>query len=188
MIHLLFPDAYANSVFSIDYPTLWKMGFRALIFDIDNTLVHHGADSTPKVDAFFAELQKAGWKTLVLSNNSEERVQRFLKNIDALFVCEADKPKKQGYFQALQKLGVERAQAVMIGDQVFTDVLGANRVGMANILVRYLRRDGETKIGIRRTVEKAVLWLYRHAWFRRNRLERAVKKEECCDVCEKTFL
>ena len=57
MIHLLFPDAYANSVFSIDYPILWKMGFRALIFDIDNTLVHHGADSTPKVDAFFAELQ-----------------------------------------------------------------------------------------------------------------------------------
>ena len=39
MIHLLFPDAYANSVFSIDYPTLWKMGFRALIFDIDNTMV-----------------------------------------------------------------------------------------------------------------------------------------------------
>lgn len=188
MNHLLFPDAYADSVFAIDYERLWAMGYRALMFDIDNTLVHHGADSTPQVDAFFAQLQKAGWKTLVLSNNSEERILRFLAHIEAPYVYEAEKPKTWGYSRALELLGVEKTQAVMIGDQVFTDVLGANRCGIANILVRYLRRDGETKIGIRRRVEKAVLWLYCHTASRRSKLVSAVKKGEDSCASTKTLL
>lgn len=188
MKFLLFPDAYADSVFAIDYERLWAMGYRALMFDIDNTLVHHGADSTPQVDAFFAELQKAGWKTLVLSNNSEERILRFLNNIDVPYVYEAEKPQTWGYERALELLGVAKAQAVMIGDQVFTDILGANRCGVDNILVRYLRRDGETKIGIRRTVEKAVLWLYCRTAWRRGKLASAVKKGEDSCASTKTLL
>lgn len=188
MNHLLFPDAYADSVFAIDYERLWAMGYRALMFDIDNTVVHHGADSTPEVDAFFAALHKAGWKTLVLSNNSEERILRFLNKIDAPYVYEAEKPKTWGYHRALELLGVDKTQAVMIGDQVFTDVLGSNRCGIANILVRYLRRDGETKIGIRRRVEKAVLWLYRCTAWRRGKLVSAVKKGEDSCASTKTLL
>ena len=92
------------------------------------------------------------------------------------------------YERQLELLGVEKRQAVMIGDQVFTDVLGANRCGIANILVRYLRRDGETKIGIRRRVEKAVLWLYRCTAWRRGKLVSAVKKGEDSCASTKTLL
>ena len=89
---------------------------------------------------------------------------------------------------SLELLDVDKTQAVMIGDQVFTDVLGANRCGIANILVRYPRRDGETKIGIRRRVEKAVLWLYRCTAWRCGKLVSAVKKGEDSCASTKTLL
>ena len=75
---MLYPYAYAESVFSIDYQKLYDKGYRGIIFDIDNTLVHHGDDSTKEVDDLFRLLQNMGWKTLLLTNNEEERVKRYL--------------------------------------------------------------------------------------------------------------
>ena len=78
MLKIFYPYEYVESVFSIDYKKLYEKGYRGLIFDIDNTLVHHGEDSTREIDELFKEVQKIGFKTLVLSNNSEKRVQKFL--------------------------------------------------------------------------------------------------------------
>ena len=66
----------------IDYQKLYQKGFRGIIFDIDNTLVHHGDDSTPEIDDLFRKIQRLGLKTLLLSNNDRGRVERFIKNID----------------------------------------------------------------------------------------------------------
>ena len=152
MFQSFYPFEYVDSVFSIDYRKLYQKGYRGLIFDIDNTLVPHGEDSTAQVDALFVHIHEAGLKTLLLSNNDEERVLRFLKNIDSLYICDADKPNVRGYLQAVQMLGIRKEEALVIGDQVFTDILGANRSGLASILVKYIRRPGETKIGKRRRV------------------------------------
>ena len=82
MFWLLFPYEYVDSVFSIDYQKLAQKGYKGIIFDIDMTLVPHGADSTKEIDALFKTVHELGLKTLLLTNNSEERVRRFTKNID----------------------------------------------------------------------------------------------------------
>lgn len=160
MLKLLYPHEYAESVFAIDYEKLKALGFCALIFDIDNTLVHHGDDSTPEIDAFFEQLHSLGFKTLLLSNNNKARIERFIQNIDTIYIDEAGKPKKEGYLKALSMLGVEPDQAIFIGDQIFTDVFGANRAKIKSILVKFIRLPNETNFGKRRQAEKIILDRY----------------------------
>ena len=177
LFNLFYPHAYVDSVFSIDYQKLYDKGYRGILFDIDNTLVHHGKDSTPEVDALFRELHRTGFQTLLLSNNSRERIQRFMRNIDSLYIDEADKPNPAAYAKALEMLELSKEQVICIGDQLFTDILGANRSGLDSILVRYLRYPGETKIGIHRNLEKVILRFYRWSPSYRNRLGDIQKKE-----------
>ena len=160
MINLLFPFEYVDSVFSIDYEKLVQKGFKGVIFDIDMTLVPHGADSTKEIDELFRTIHKAGLKTLLLTNNSEERVKRFIKNIDTLYLCDAEKPNAEGYLKAIQMMGIQKNETVFVGDQIFIDIYGANRCGIASILVKYVTATVETKIGIRRNLEKIILKLY----------------------------
>lgn len=170
MLRKFFPYEYMDSVFSIDYSKLMEKGFKAIIFDIDNTLVHHGDDSTEFVDNLFKEIHSLGLKTLLLTNNDEERVLRFIKNIDTAFVCDADKPNTSGYEKALEILEVSKTEAVVIGDQIFTDIYGANMSGIPNILVKFITVEGETRIGKRRYVEKLILSIQKLSKTYRNRL------------------
>ncbi|MBQ5385150.1 MAG: YqeG family HAD IIIA-type phosphatase, partial [Treponema sp.] len=112
MLHKYFPYEYLDSPFSIDYQKLYDKGFRGIIFDIDNTLVPHGAGSTPEVDSLFEKIHGIGFKTLLLSNNSEERILSFIKNIDTLYIAEAGKPDVKNYLYALDMLGLEKENAV----------------------------------------------------------------------------
>ena len=170
MLGILYPYEYAPDVFSIDYKKLYKMGYRGLIFDIDNTLVHHGDNSNKRIDRLFRTIQGMGFKTLLLTNNDEERVKRFIRNIDTDYIFDAEKPDPSAYMQALKKLGLKRNQAVVIGDQIFIDILGANRCGIPSILVHYITLPDEKKIGKRRYLEKAVLFFYRRNRKYRHRL------------------
>lgn len=176
MFQLLYPYEYVKSVFSIDYEKLYKKGYRGLIFDIDNTLVHHGDDSTEKVDELFRQIHKIGFKTLLLSNNDEERILRFIKNIDTAYVCDAEKPKKHGYEKAVRILKMDKSKIIFIGDQVFTDILGANRCGLASILVRFIRMKNETRIGKRRQLENIILSFYKRNKKFQHRLGNILKK------------
>ena len=163
MFKKYYPGSYADSVFAIDYRKLYDSGYRGIIFDLDGTLVPHGADSTPEVDALFHEIHAAGLKTVLLTNNDEARVRRFIRNIDTPYVCDAGKPAPKGYLRALRLLGVRKKEAVYIGDQPFLDIRGANDCGIDTILVHYLLHEGETKLGIKRNLEKPLLRLYRHS-------------------------
>ena len=177
MMKKYYPAGYAPSVFDIDFEKLYRLGYRGVIFDLDGTLVPHGADSTPAVDALFGEIHRAGLKTVLLTNNDEERVLRFIRHIDTPYVCDADKPAPGGYLKAVGLLGIEKSEAVYIGDQVFIDVIGANNCGVDCILVHYLLHEGETKLGIKRNLEKPVLWLYGHSRYR-NRIGDFLKEEK----------
>ena len=129
MFWKLYPYEYVESVFDIDYTKLYQAGYRGLLFDVDNTLVHHGDDSTPEVDELFRQVQKIGFRTLLLTDNTEERVKRFIRNIDTPYLCEAGKPDPSAYRRAAEILHLENSQLVCIGDQLFTDILGAKRRG-----------------------------------------------------------
>ena len=111
MIKKYYPYEYAESVFMIDYQKLYQKGFRGIIFDIDNTLVHHGDDSTPEIDDLFRKIQRLGLKTLLLSNNDRGRVERFIKNIDTPYICDADKPNPQNYLKAVEMLNIKKEEA-----------------------------------------------------------------------------
>ncbi|MGN0517145.1 MAG: YqeG family HAD IIIA-type phosphatase [Acutalibacteraceae bacterium] len=178
MFKVFYPYEYVDSVFSIDYNKLYDKGYRGIIFDIDNTLVHHGDDSTKEIDELFITIQKIGFKTLLLSNNDEERVKRFLKNIDSLYICDAEKPKVHNYLKAVEMMSIDKGQALFIGDQIFTDILGANKSGIANILVQFIRAEGEKKIGKRRQIENIILKFYKNNKSSQHRLGNIAKKEE----------
>ena len=178
MFKYFFPYEYVESVFSIDYSKLYKMGYRGLIFDIDNTLVHHGEDSTPEIDNLFLTIKNIGFKTLLLSNNNEERIKRFIKNIDSLYICDAEKPKKTNYLKAIQMLNINKEKVLFIGDQIFTDILGANISGIPNILVKYMRYKEKTKIGKRRKLENIILKFYKRSKKFQNRIGDIYKKED----------
>ena len=165
MLEKYYPYEYAYSVFDIDYVRLYTLGYRAILFDIDNTLVHHGDDATPEIEQLFRDLHSIGLKTLLLSNNDEKRVRRFIRNIDTPYLCDADKPDPAAYRKAAAMLGCSRKEVIVIGDQMFTDILGANRCGMPSILVHYITIPGVTKIGKKRYLEKALLALYRKSKF-----------------------
>lgn len=177
MFKAFYPYEYVESVFSIDYEKLYEKGYRGIIFDIDNTLVHHGEDSTKEVDELFQMIHWIGFKTLLLTDNTEERTKKFLSNIDSLYVCDANKPNVAGYLKALEMLEIEKEEALVIGDQILRDIYGANKSGIDNILVKYMRYDDETKIGKRRQLEKMILKLYRLSKKYQNRLGDIHKTE-----------
>ena len=159
MIEKFYPCEYVKSDFDIDFKKLYDSGIKAVIFDIDNTLVFQNEDATEETERLFAALHKLGLKTMILSNNNEERVRRFLRNIDSPYICKAYKPFRKGSLKALERLGVNKEEAVFVGDQLFTDILGANRCGIRSILVRYIEKSG-SKPQLRRRFEKAILRSY----------------------------
>ena len=166
MLSSFYPDEYAESVFDIDYDKLYAKGFRGVIFDIDNTLVHHGDGSNDRVDELFREIHRAGLRTLLLSNNTRDRVELFIKNIDTDYIDSADKPSPEGYLRAVEKLGLKKSEVIAVGDQVWTDILGANRAGIKSILVKFILLPDEQRIGFRRYVEYAIMALWRRNWRR----------------------
>ncbi|AYU54208.1 YqeG family HAD IIIA-type phosphatase [Staphylococcus debuckii] len=163
MFRLIYPYAYLDSVFDIDYEKLSDLGYKAIIFDIDSTLVPHGADTTDEIDELFSYIHNLGFKTLFLSNNSAERIQDFNRNINSLFIPMANKPHKPNYLKAIEMLDVNKDEVVLVGDQLFTDVLGANLCGIKSILVKYLLHEHEQHlaIGKKRQVEKVLLKFYK---------------------------
>ena len=182
MLKRFYPNDYVESVFDIDYQALFDAGYRGIMFDIDNTLVPHGEDSVPEVDELFRTVQAIGFKTILLSNNDKPRIERFLANIDCPYVCDAEKPKARGFVEALARLDLPKNQVISIGDQVFTDVLGANQLGIDNILVKYIGYYDDGPKGKRRAAESVVLGRYL------KRKERATGASEALPVQVRRFL
>ena len=86
MLQQFYPDHEADSAYGIDYRTLYEQGYRGIIFDIDNTLVPHGAPATPQATEFFGRLRELGFQTLLLSNNKEPRVKSFADAVGASYI------------------------------------------------------------------------------------------------------
>ena len=159
MIKKLYPTHHVKSVFSINYKKLYDMGYRGIMFDIDATLVPHGQDITYNIELLLDYIHQLGFKVLFLSNNSEDRISHFNRRVQLPYIALADKPNTIGYQKALMKLNIPKEKVLMIGDQLMTDILGANQSGIDSILVDFLPQKGETKLGKKRCLE---LLLLRH--------------------------
>lgn len=160
MLERFYPDYEADSAYNIDYQGLYRKGFRGIIFDIDNTLVPHGAPADERAVAFFARLHELGYATLLLSNNKEPRVKSFAGQVDSLYLFKAGKPGRRGYLDAMERMGTDRTNTLFVGDQLFTDVWGARRVGLTSYLTRPIHPKEEIQIVLKRKLERIVLYFY----------------------------
>jgi HAD superfamily phosphatase (TIGR01668 family) len=160
MFDMFFPDKYVASTYIIDFERLYKEGYRGLIFDIDNTLVPHGAPADDRAVALFARLKAIGFRCCLISNNQEPRVKMFNRDIGVDYVYDAHKPSTKNYLKAMEIMGTDRSNSLFIGDQLFTDVWGAKRAGIGNILVKPIHPKEEIQIVLKRYLERIVLHFY----------------------------
>lgn len=179
----LYPDEYLPSAYAIDFATLYQEGFRSVIFDIDNTLVPHGAPADERAIRFFTDLERLGFSAVLLSNNKEPRVRMFLSGLatregTVRYIHKAGKPKRAGYLRAMELMGTDCNTTLFVGDQIFTDIWGANRAGIYTILVKRIHPREEIQIILKRALELFVLAGYRIDCKLGKRPMRAHEKEE----------
>lgn len=168
MLQRFYPGEYVESSYVIPYEELYRQGYRGLIFDIDNTLVPHGAPADQRARALFARLKKIGFGCCLLSNNKESRVKLFNDAVKVHAIFKAGKPLPANYRRAMELMGTDAGSTIFIGDQIFTDVYGAKRAGIRTILVKPIHPREEIQIVLKRYLEKIVLWSYRRSLRKKN--------------------
>lgn len=160
IFHSFYPKEYIDSAYEIPYETFYGKGIRGVIFDVDNTLVPHGAPADQRAIALFKRLRTLGMDTCLMSNNKEPRVASFAKQVNSKYIFKAGKPSVKGYKRAMARMGTDREHTLFVGDQLFTDVYGANRSGIYGILVKPIHPKEEIQIVLKRYLEKIVLYFY----------------------------
>ena len=171
MIELLYPDEYLDSTYQISFEELYEKGFRGILFDIDNTLVPHGAPADERARSLFKRLSEIGYTTCLISNNKEPRVKNFADSVGACYIYKAGKPLPKGYQDGMRKMGTKRENTLFVGDQIFTDVLGAKRAGLYTVMTKPIHPKEEIQIVLKRYLEKIVLFFY----FRSKKKKRVEK-------------
>ena len=158
MNNLLTPKLYVDSIFHIDLDKLRQMGIEALIIDIDNTLVAWDKKTAPRsVIEWFEKLKEKGFRICLVSNNTEDRVVKFTEKIDIQAFHKARKPFRTTFLKAMEYLKADKSNTAIIGDQIFTDVLGGNRIGLYTVLVVPIESKEYWWTEIVRNVERYVL-------------------------------
>ena len=161
MFEKFFPDEYVASTYVIPFEKLYEKGYRGVIFDIDNTLVPHGAPADERACALFLHLKELGFSCMLLSNNKEPRVKMFNDAVSVSYIHRAGKPNPANYRRAMETMGTDEKNTIFVGDQIFTDIYGANRTGIRTILVKPIHPKEEIQIVLKRYLEKIVLFFYR---------------------------
>lgn len=161
MLKRLIPDLFVKSIYDIDYNELQRRGVKAIITDLDNTLVESDrVDATPKLVKWLKRLQSMGFQVIIVSNNNKTRVAKFAHPLNIPYIHAARKPFHAPFRKALNQANTSVKQTVVIGDQLFTDVLGGNRLGLYTILVVPVARQEGFWTKVNRALEKVVFrWM-----------------------------
>ncbi len=160
MLKRFYPDHEVESAYGIDYSGLYAKGYRGVIFDIDNTLVPHGAPADGRARELFRKLRESGFGTVLLSNNKELRVKPFADDVSSKYIFKAGKPGQAGYEKAMELMGTDPETTLFVGDQLFTDVWGAKKAGIVTYLVKPINPKEEIQIVLKRRLEWIVLFFY----------------------------
>lgn len=149
------PRGVYPSVTSLDPKQLKEKGITLVLADLDNTLVPYKVlEPSPKVAAWMAALKEEGIDLFLLSNSRKPgRAQKFAQQVGIPYQGHSGKPKKAGYFKAMERMGRTPQETVMVGDQIFTDTLGANRAGVTPLLIKPIRLAGNPGRYIRYAAE-----------------------------------
>ena len=152
------PTSYARRIEEIDIESLRADGIRGVIIDLDNTLVGYRLNEPDaKVAAWLDEATRSGFQAIIVTNNATDWALQTAKNLGVPCIPNARKPLLRGFHAALAALGTSNDETVVIGDQVFTDVLGAKRFGMKVILTEPIVPREEWWMRLTRFLERLVL-------------------------------
>lgn len=161
MTNKLYPHMYVDSLFDIPLDELAAAGLRAFIFDLDNTITEwNSQELRAEVEAWFGIIRERGFKACILSNNGEQRILQIAQRLGIPFIHQARKPLRRSFLQAVALMEVNTSEVAVIGDQIFTDVLGGNRAGLYTILVKPLAGKEFYGTKISRAMEYFVLRRY----------------------------
>lgn len=161
MNKLLFPDLIVDSIRDINLELLNQNHIKGLILDIDNTLVAWDVKEADKNSMEWIEyLKNNGIKVCLVSNNTEDRVVKFNENLKLYAIHAANKPRKAPFKKALNYLKLKPEETAVVGDQIFTDILGGNRLNMFTILVTPISPKEFPFIKVKRWLEKIILKQY----------------------------
>lgn len=162
MLNLLTPCLVADTLYDINIDLLKQRGIRGIIFDLDNTIIRWDSlDLCPDVQLWLSQLNNHGLKLCLVSNSGKQRVRQIANQCGAPFVASALKPSRRGFRQAVATMGLKPSEVAVVGDQLFTDMLGGNRLGLFTIWVKPLATREFIGTKITRQLEKLAIRLLR---------------------------
>jgi len=156
-----FPDEYVDGIHEVNYEALLEKGVKSLIFDIDNTIEPYDIPkpSRENVDLLL-RLKGMGFNVLLVSNNYRKRVEKFNEELQLPAAYRAKKPLRRAVRKIMSEAGAQVSSTAFIGDQVFTDVWCAKRLGIYSILVKPIAARDEVSVRWKRRLERKVIDRY----------------------------
>jgi HAD superfamily phosphatase (TIGR01668 family) len=158
------PTLQAPSLDLISVEQLVQNGIRGLIIDLDNTMTPwNDVEVGPKVAEWFIKVKDSGIRACVVSNNKKrQRVAVVAEGLGIPFVFRATKPRGRAFRAGMDRLGTGQKDTAVIGDQLFTDILGGNRLGLYTILVTPINDHEFIGTRVMRRIEKVLVWMMKH--------------------------
>ena len=157
----LYPDLYLTNIKEITLELLKENKIKGLILDVDNTLIDYDKNIIEGAKEWCDKLKQNNIKICILSNtNKIKKVEKVAKILDLEYIYFAHKPNKKGFYKAQDLLGLKTEEIATVGDQIFTDVLGGNKVGMFTILTKPIDERDIAITRIKRPFEKIVINRY----------------------------
>lgn len=158
---LLYPDYYFKNITKIDVKLLQDNKIQGLILDVDNTLIDYDHNLIDGLQEWYKEIKNNNIKACILSNsNKKDKVKATAEKLDIPYIFFGTKPLKRGFKKAMEILQLKNENIAVIGDQIFTDVLGANRCKMKSILVEPISEKDILITVIKRPIEKYIINKY----------------------------
>ncbi|NMB36126.1 MAG: YqeG family HAD IIIA-type phosphatase [Firmicutes bacterium] len=158
MWKFLCPKQYERDIYGIDLQDLKGRGIKGLILDLDNTLVPWNDHAVyPEVRAWIRTLKEAGFRACIVSNNDARRGKKIMEILEIPAFWRAVKPRRRTFRKAVAAMELWPSEVAVVGDQVFTDILGGNRLGLYTILVRPINKREFWGTMCMRKVERVVL-------------------------------
>ena len=162
MLRKLCPQVQAESVSKLQPEFFTEQGIKGIIVDLDNTLVAWGGDVLdPEMEAWVRQMKSAGLRLCILSNALENRVKRVGETLDLPFVSRAVKPRKSPFKKAMEILGTIPEETAVIGDQLFTDILGGNRLDLYTVWTTPISKEEFVSTKAVRRIERLVVRRFR---------------------------
>lgn len=159
---LFYPDILKNRITDITYDDLRKLGVRGLLLDVDNTLTTHGSQVLdPAVHAWLDYMKSMNIDLTIVSNAFPKRVRPFAARVGLKFISLACKPFPLGFIRGARRLGIPRSQCAAIGDQTFTDIIGAKLAGVHSIQLLPILPEHQLTLRFKRRIERYILNKYR---------------------------